>query len=244
MPSPLPLVRFLSRCNAASRPEARTLVHAGRVTVNGQVCRRGEQRVDPVRDDVRLDGRRVRLPRPDELEWWIANKPRGLVTTTNDPQGRPTVMSLVPVPHAPGLAPVGRLDKASAGLLLFTNDAAGAARLLDPDRHVPKTYRVKVRGHPSEATLTAWRTRARELDGLCLGPMEVEVERVGPKSAWLRIVLREGKNRQIRRRVEADGHAVEVLVRTGFGPLTLDDLAPGAARRLEPEDVASLLAGD
>lgn len=235
-----PLVRFLSRCNAATRPEARQLIRAGRVTVNGRVCTRGERRIHPDRDDVRLDGARVRLPRPDELVWWAANKPRGLVCTTSDPRGRPTVMPLIPEPHAPGLAPVGRLDQASAGLLLFTNDTVGAARLLDPVHHVTKEYRVKVRGHPSPAKLDAWASTSREVAGLVLGPMRVEVESVGPKSAWLSVVLDEGKNRQIRRRLEADGHAVEVLVRRRFGPITLDDLPPGEARRLTPEEVRRL----
>ncbi len=238
-----PLVRFLSRCNVASRPEARRLVQAGRVQVNGRVCFQGERRIDGDRDEVRVDGTRVRLPRPDELEWWIANKPRGLVSTTKDPEGRTTVMSLIPVPHAPGLAPVGRLDKASAGLLLFTNDTVMAARLLDPAGHVEKRYRVKIRGHPTEQTLRAWRGEARMVEGLELGPMRVTVEREGPKSAWLRIGLREGKNRQIRRRLEADGHGVEVLIRIAFGPLSLGDMAPGAARRLTPAEVERLGSG-
>lgn len=229
----LPLVRFLSRCNAASRTEARRLVLAGRVRVNGRVCTDGARTVDPRRDQVLLDDRPVLLPRPGkDLVWWMVNKPRGVVTTTKDPEGRATVLDLVPQPHAPGLAPVGRLDKASAGLLLLTNDSLLAARLLAPDSHVEKTYRVKVRGHPSAETVRAWTSTSREVDGLDLGPMSVEVEREGPRSTWLLVGLAEGRNRQIRRRCGADGHEVFHLVRVGFGPLVLGDLAPGAARVL------------
>jgi 23S rRNA pseudouridine2605 synthase len=209
------------------------LVIAGRVRVNGRVCKDGTRRIDPVRDAVVLDDRPVRLPHPArDLVWWMVNKPRGVVATTQDPEGRETVLDLVPRPRAPGLAPVGRLDKASAGLLLLTNDNVLAARLLAPASHVEKTYRVKVRGHPSAAVLHAWTSQTREIDGLALGPMAVAVEREGPRSTWLLIRLAEGKNRQIRRRCGADGHAVEVLVRVGFGPLALGDLAAGAARLL------------
>lgn len=238
-----PLVRFLSRCHVASRPEARRLVQAGRVTVNGRRVTDGAWRIDPLRDRVEVDGNEIRLDAAQAAHvWWVVNKPRGVVATTRDPEGRPTVLELVPEPRAPGLAPVGRLDKASAGLLVLTNDHGNASRLLDPRSHVAKVYRVKVRGHPSEATLRAWRTETLVEDGLELGPMDVAVERTGPKSCWLGITLREGKNRQIRRRVEAAGHAVEVLVRTHFGPLELGPLAPGAARELTAEERASLLA--
>lgn len=238
-----PLVRFLSKCNVASRAQARALVQAGRVTLNGRVVRDGARRVDPTRDRVTLDGKPVSLAAAAaEVAWWMVNKPRGAVSTTSDPEGRPTVMDLVPRPHPGGLAPVGRLDKASAGLLLLANDNALAARLLDPRTHVEKTYRVKVRGHPTSATLHGWRTEHVLEDGLDLGPMRVEVEREGPRSTWLVIGLSEGRNRQIRRRMEAAGHEVEVLIRLAFGPLSLGDLAPGAARRLTEEEHAALRA--
>jgi 23S rRNA pseudouridine2605 synthase len=245
-----PLVRWLSKCRVASRTAARALVREGRVRVNGRTCTDGARRIDATRDRVEVDGRPVSTPDPSrDAVWWAVNKPRGLVTTTRDPEGRPTVMSLVPTPHAPGLAPVGRLDKASAGLLLLTDDAALAAALLDPATHVRKTYRVKVRGHPSAETLAAWRTQTLEVEGLSLGPMDVEVRSEGPRSAWLEIGLAEGRNRQIRRRLAAAGHEVEVLVRTAFGPLRLDALGagggllePGAARRLAPAQVARLRA--
>lgn len=238
-----PLVRFLSKCNVASRAQARDLVRAGRVTINGRVVKDGSRRVDPVRDRVTLDGVAVSLDdAARDVTWWMVNKPRGAVSTTSDPEGRPTVMDLVPRPHPAGLAPVGRLDKASAGLLLLANDNALAARLLDPRTHVEKVYRVKVRGHPDATTLHGWRTEHVHEEGLDLGPMRVDVERVGPRSTWLVIGLSEGRNRQIRRRMEAAGHEVEVLIRLAFGPLALEDLAPGAARRLTAGELAALRA--
>jgi 23S rRNA pseudouridine2605 synthase len=236
-------VRFLSKCNVASRGEARELVRAGRVTVNGRVCTDGARRVHPGGDQVALDGKPVRLPEARDIVWWAMNKPRGVMVTTRDPEGRRTVMDLLPDGTPPGLAPVGRLDKASAGLLLLTNDAEAAARLLAPEGHVLKIYRVKVRGHPPEATLDAWRRETLVVDGLSLGPMGAEMERRGPKSCWLRITLNEGRNRQIRRRLEAAGHAVEHLIRVAFGPLELGALAPGEVRRLSPDEVRRLETG-
>ncbi len=236
-----PLVRYLSKCGAATRNGARELVRAGRVTLNGAVCTDGAVRVDPARDAVLVDGTPVRLDEARRGFVWLAlNKPRGVVSTTNDPEGRATVLDLVPPPHAPGLAPVGRLDRASAGLLLLTNDTEGAARLLDPAQRVPRTYRVKVRGVPGDATLARWRTEPLETDGLVLAPMQVEVASVAARSAWLTITLLEGRNREIRRRCEAEGHEVLVLLRTSFGPVALGDLAPGALRPLTSRELAAL----
>lgn len=236
-----PLVRYLARCRVAPREAARQLVRAGRVRVNGEVCTEGARRIDSDRDRVEVDGRSVSLPDvAKDVAIWAVNKPRGVVATTRDPEGRPTVMDLVPLPHAPGLSPMGRLDKASAGLLLVGNDPLLAAHLLDPTSHVVKLYRVKVRGRPSEATLAAWRTDTLQIEGLSLGPMDVEVESIGPRSIWLRIRLAEGKNRQIRRRVEAAGHEVEILVRLAFGPIELGDLQAGQARLLSDDEVAAL----
>lgn len=208
--------------------------------MNGEVCTDGARRIRPRHDRVAVDDVVVRMPDPRRLSFFAMNKPRGVVTTTSDEKGRRTVMDVLPFPPPPGLAPVGRLDRASGGLLLLTNDAETAARLLDPRSHLPKGYRVKVRGHPTEATLEAWRRTELVVDGLRLGPMGAEIERKGPVSTWLRVTLKEGKNRQIRRRAEAAGHPVEVLVRTSFGPLRLGPLAPGEVRRLSREEVSRL----
>lgn len=237
----VPLERLLSKWRVASRTEAQTLVREGRVCVGGHVTRDPRRWIDPVAESVEVDGVRVGdRTTGRERVWLLLNKPRGVVATTHDPQGRPTVMDLVAAQRVPGLAPVGRLDLASAGLLLLTDDAALADRLLDPRSHVAKTYRVKVRGHATAATLDALRRDTLVEDGLTLGPMEVEVEREGPRSTWLTIRLREGKNRQIRRRLEALGHEVEVLVRTHFGPIALGDLPPRAARTLTAEELRAL----
>ncbi len=230
------LPRLLSRWNVASRSAAEAMVHGGRVTVDGRVVR---DVLAMVREDAKVcvDGRPVG-PSGGAV-WWALHKPRGVLTTTHDPEGRPTVMGLLPA-TPPGLAPVGRLDKDSAGLLLLTNEHAVAAALLAPARHVDKVYRVKVEGHPTEATLTGWRTESLLDRGERLGPMGVEVVRAEPRSTWLRVTLREGKNRQIRRRVAAADHPVVTLIREAFGPLRLGDLAPGACRPLTPDEVGAL----
>jgi 23S rRNA pseudouridine2605 synthase len=239
-PASVPLERLLSKWRVASRAAAGRLVRAGRVTVGGRVVTDPRRRVVPGRDALALDGADLAAPAAAAFTHLVLNKPRGTVTTTRDPEGRPTVMDLVGAATAPGLAPVGRLDRASAGLLLLTNDHVLADRLLDPRTHVAKAYRVKVRGHVAADALDSLRTDTLEEDGLALGPMQVEVESVGPRSTWLAVTLREGKNRQIRRRLEALGHDVEVLVRTRFGPLALGDLAPGAFRTLSRAEVAAL----
>ena len=234
-----PLERLLSKRKLASRAEAQRLIRAGRVRVGSQVVT-DPRRFVPRDARVSVDGQSAEPARAAAEVHVLLNKPRGVVSTTRDPEGRPTVMDLVRAFAAPGLAPVGRLDQASAGLLLISTDHALAARLLDPAAHVPKTYRVKVKGHVSPEALQVLRCDSLEEEGLVLGPMQVEVESVGPRSTWLTVTLREGKNRQIRRRLTALGHAVEVLVRTHFGPLELGDLAPGAARPLSPAEVAAL----
>ncbi|MCC7137619.1 MAG: rRNA pseudouridine synthase [Planctomycetes bacterium] len=234
-----PLERVLSKWRVASRTQAQHLVRAGRVRVDGAVVLDPRRFVDPARARIEVDGvavaRRVAAP-----TWLALNKPRGVVSSTSDPQGRRTVMDLVAPPHPPGLAPVGRLDQASAGLLLLTDDAGTAARLLDPTSHVEKRYRVKVAARLAPEELARLRQDTVTEDGLVLGPMRVEVEAENPRSTWIVVTLREGKNRQIRRRIADLGHEVEVLVRTAFGPIELGDLAPGACRPLRPDEVATL----
>lgn len=237
----IPLERLLSKWRVASRTEAQRLVRAGAVRVAGRVVTDPRQWVEVGREEVEVEGRRVEAPEEGRSEVWLMlNKPRGVVSTTKDPEGRPTVMDLVKEHAAPGLAPVGRLDQASAGLLLLTTDATLADRLLDPRTHVAKTYRVKVRGRVGAEALASLERDTLEEDGLVLGPMEVTVEREGPKSTWLSVRLCEGKNRQIRRRLEALGHEVEVLVRIAFGPFVLGELKAGAARALTVAEVEQL----
>jgi 23S rRNA pseudouridine2605 synthase len=233
------LPRLLSKWRVASRRQAEELVHAGRVRVDGRVVRDVTALVDE-RATVEVDGRRVGASTAGPT--WIAlHKPRGVVTTTSDPEGRRTVMDLVER-KIPGLAPVGRLDLDSAGLLLLTDDAATAALLLAPERHVAKTYRVKVRGHPGDDVLGRLRTDTLVDDGLVLGPLAVDVAERTEKATWLVVRLREGKNRQIRRRLAHEGHEVLTLIRTAFGPIALGDLRPGAFRELTADEVDALRA--
>jgi 23S rRNA pseudouridine2605 synthase len=237
---PHPLPRVLSKWHVASRKHAEELVRAGRVTVNGALVTDVTRVVRPDRDRVAVDGAEVGRPAEAAYVWVAVNKPRGVVSTTSDPEGRPTVLALARGHAAAGLAPVGRLDRDSAGLILLTNDHALAARLLDPKRHVRKVYRVKVRGRITPETVERMRTEQVRSDDLDLGPCDVGVESVGPRSTWLRISLTEGKNRQIRRQCSAFGHEVETIVRMAFGPIALGDLRPGATRSLTPDEVAAL----
>jgi len=230
------LDRFLSRCGAATREEAARAAAAGRITVNGAVVRDPGAWIDAERDEVRLDGRRVAAIGRTRLI--LFNKPRGVVTTLADPEGRRTIRDALPEPYRsdPSLRPVGRLDRASAGLLLLTDDTDLAARLLDPASKVEKEYRVKLRPPLSPDSLAAWRR------GLAIGPDErtrpaaVEVERGGEKSAVLRVILREGRNRQIRRMAAECGSEVEWLVRVRIGPIELGELPAGAAREATREE--------
>jgi 23S rRNA pseudouridine2605 synthase len=234
------LDRLLSKWNLASRSRAAELVRAGRVRVDGAVAKDPGLEVDPARLCLELDGRRAAAPETTSRVVLVYNKPRGEVATTRDERGRRTVMDAFASLAIPGLAPVGRLDQASAGLLLLTNDHAFADRLLDPRSHLPKVYRVKIRGRLDAAALEDLRTSTVEEEGLVLGPLELAIERDAERSQWLRVVLREGKNRQIRRRLARHGAEVEHLIRIAFGPLELGGLAPGAWRELEAAERASL----
>lgn len=232
--------RFLSRAGVATREEAARAAAAGRITVNGEVVRDPGTWIDTAHDEVRLDGRRVEPLRSARII--LFNKPRGVVTTLADPEGRPAIRDALPEPYRSdaALRPVGRLDRASAGLLLLTDDTDLAARLLDPAAKVEKEYRVKLRPALSLEGLEAWR------QGLDIGereptrPAAVEVERTGEKSAVLRVTLREGRNRQIRRMAAACGCEVEWLVRVRIGPIELGDLPAGGAREATEEERRAL----
>jgi len=237
--SAVPLPRALSRAGAATRTGAIALMAEGRVTVNGKVARDPGLRVDPTRDVIEVDGAPVGRPPESAGAVVLAlNKPRGVLVTRSDPEGRPTVFDLLPKDLGL-LRCVGRLDGASAGLLLATTDTALASALEDPDTGVPRVYRVKV--HPRLDD----RKRALLLDGAAVDgkearPDAVEVESHGPRSSWLRFTLREGRNREIRRLCAGTGLAVEHLVRISYGPVDLADLAPGAFRILEEDEARAL----
>ncbi len=188
---------------------------------------------------MRVDGKLLRVPA--ESLYVVLNKPPGLLTARRDDFGRRTVMELLPEPWRSRLFPVGRLDKDTTGLLLFTDDGDLAYRLLHPSRHVPKTYRVQVAQTPSDHTLRRLRSGVELQDGLT-APAEVVLIRAGPPCAEVEITLREGRNRQVRRMFQAVGHPVLALARVAVGPLRLGDLPLGQWRELEAEEVAALRA--
>lgn len=231
-PPRVSLARALSKLGLCSRTEAARWIAAGRVEVDGRVARDPDLRVDPARSRIRVDGAPARA---EGKVYLMMNKPRGVLTTREDPEGRPTVYGLLRDSGLPWVAPVGRLDQASEGLLLFTNDTRWADALTDPARHVPKTYHVQVAGLPSAAELDRMRAGIRE-GGETLTALAVQVLRAGAKNCWLEIVLDEGRNRQIRRMIGALGYDTLRLIRVALGPLQLGNLPKGSVRQLTPKE--------
>jgi pseudouridine synthase len=227
--------KILSRAGIASRRAAEKVMAEGRITVNGAVIRELGTKADLERDDIRVDGVRVRAPqRPVYI---LLDKPRGVVTTRHDPEGRRTVMDLVP-PVA-GLFPVGRLDVTTEGLILLTNDGEFAQRVSHPRYEVPRVYQAKVRGLPTAETLDRLRRGVR-VGGERLSVDQVRVIEPG-NNTWLELTLHEGKHHEVRRLLEAAGHPVSKLKRVAIGPLTGRGLKPGEFRHLTPHEVRQLL---
>lgn len=233
---PMRVQKFLARAGVASRRGSEDLMTEGRVAVNGEVVTSLGSKIDPRVDVVTVDGREVHLG--DAVVYLALNKPAGVVTTMSDPQGRPTVASLVPVAEHPGLFPVGRLDQDTTGLLLFTTDGELSHRLLHPRWKVAKTYRATVDGRLTGGE--ADRLRAGiELDDGTTQPAEVEILSAGKTSTAL-VVIREGRKRQVRRMFSAVGHPVLELQRTTFGPITLGALREGEVRVLTQHEIDAL----
>lgn len=235
---PLSLARALSKFGVCSRAEAARWIEAGRVQVDGREVRVPARRIDPRRQEVRVDGRRV----GDDTERivLVLHKPVGYITSRGDPGGRPTVYDLLDE-GGPWVFPVGRLDRDSSGLLLLTNDHRLGQRLTDPEAHVPKRYHARVRGIPAPEALDALRDGVPLGDGSVSRPAQVRALGTAQSgSSWLEIVLTEGKNRQVRRMCAGVGHDVEELVRVAVGALELGDLAPGQWRQLSSAEVARL----
>ena len=230
------LARALSKLGFCSRAQGDRLTRAGTVRVNGVVVRDPSLRVTPERDVIEVDGARVARV---ERVYLMLNKPRGLVTTMDDPQGRATVYDCLRDASLPFVTPVGRLDKASEGLLLLTNDSRWSSRLLDPASHVDKVYHVQVRAADPAAVID--RVVAGVVEPSTAERLEVKaihLLRTGSRSgAWVEVVLDEGKNRQLRRIFTALDVEVLRLVRVAFGRLVLGDLAKGAWRLLRPDEV-------
>jgi 23S rRNA pseudouridine2605 synthase len=228
------LARALSKLGYCSRSRAAELIRAGRVRVNGNVRRDPETPVRLEKDRIVVDDGTVQ---PREKLYLMMNKPRGLVTTASDEKGRETVYSVLEkTGPLPWVAPVGRLDKASEGLLLLTNDSEWGARIAAPDTHLEKTYHVQIGTVADETFLRALLKGVRSDDGDSLRALRARVLRPGEKNCWLEITLDEGKNRQIRRMLAALGVEVLRLVRVAIGPLQLGKLAKGAHRPLTEEE--------
>jgi len=231
------LNRFLSGAVGVSRREADRLVQAGHVTLNGQVVREPGTRVDPAKDAVKLDGKRV-SGKPASV-YYLLNKPRGVVCTMQDPEGRPCVGDLLK--RAKGRpVPAGRLDFDSEGLLVCTNDGEVVQRLIHPRHGVRKVYLAKVQGVPEWEDLQRLRTGVF-LDGRKTQPAGVVLSRRGKRNCWLQFTIHEGRNRQVRRMVEEVGFRVMKLRRTAVGPLKIRELRPGEYRKLRKDEVRDLL---
>ena len=227
--------RAISKLGLGSRSQAAQWVKEGRVRINGRTVTDPEFPVNHGRDRVTVEG----FESPQQRLVIMLNKPRGLVTTTRDEQGRDTVYSCLAGSDLPWLAPVGRLDKASEGLLLFSNDSAWAASVTDPSARLDKSYHVQIDRVP-DAALIANLKRGANVDGELLRAKAIRCLRSGQKHGWLEITLDEGQNRQIRRLLSAFGIAVLRLIRVSIGGLQLGQLPKGGWRVVTEHEIESL----
>ena len=231
------LHKVLAHAGIASRRACERLIREGRVTVNGATVATLGVKVDPARDMIRVDGKRVPAP-PAVHTTILLNKPRGVVTTLSDPERRPTVRDLIPKLRA-RVYPVGRLDFDSEGLLLLTDDGDLARRLMHPSSGVAKTYLAKVRGEPSAESLHKLAAGGLPVAGRPALPARARIVRRGD-NCWVEITIVEGRNRQVRRMLEGIGHPVMRLRRTAYGGLTVRGLPPGRFRVLTAEEIRRL----
>ena len=232
------LQKILSKAGVTSRRKAEGLILQGRVSVNGNIVRELGTKAVLGKDEIRVDGKTIK-PEKEKLVLALF-KPKRCVTTLNDPQGRSTVADFVNK-FPMRLYPVGRLDYDAEGLLLLTNDGELAHRLQHPRYKVPKTYLVKVRGHPPTEALARLQQGVNLEDGIT-APAELKVMEDDQKATWLSLTLREGRKHQVKRMCAAVGHPVLRLRRTKIGPIELDDLRPGEIRRLKSREVRNLRA--
>lgn len=235
------LQKLLSQWGIASRRRAEALILAKRVKINGSDAMLG-QKADPTRDIIHVDDVRVGVDDLPESLYLILNKPLNVICTCKDPQGRNTILDLLPIMlrQNQGLHPVGRLDADSTGALLLTNDGELTYRLTHPSHQVAKTYHVQVEGHPDHASLDQWR-RGIVLSGRRTLPARVRCLTRLSRSTRLEVVLKEGRNRQIRRVAALLGHPVVALHRVAIGSIQLDALKPGQYRALTPAEVTGLM---
>jgi 23S rRNA pseudouridine2605 synthase len=232
------LQKILARAGLASRREAERWILAGRVTVNGTVVRKLGSQADPIKDAVKVDGKRVK-PATTAV-YYALHKPPGMLTTLHDPEKRPDLSPITArLKEKQRLFPVGRLDFNSSGLLLLTNDGELAQRLMHPRFGVKKVYRAKLSECPDEKDLAMVRKGIRLEDGMT-APARVKVVEKLKRNAWIEIEIHEGRNRQVRRMFAALGYYVEKLIRIRVGPVSLGPLAPGALRPLSQLEIKAL----
>jgi 23S rRNA pseudouridine2605 synthase len=230
------LARALSKLGFCSRARAFELIRQGKVSLNGSAVKNPETPVRLDKDRIQVDGKRLAAA---EKIYLMLNKPRGIITTAADEKGRDTVYWLLPS-GLRWVAPVGRLDQASEGLLLLSNDSEWAARITDPATHLDKTYHVQISALADQALVEALQRGVEARNGERLKAKHASLLRAGQKHSWLEIVLDEGKNRQIRRMLDALDVEVLRLIRVSIGPLQLGDLAKGAHRPLRGEEKLEL----
>jgi 23S rRNA pseudouridine2605 synthase len=235
------LARALSKLGYCSRSRAAEIIRAGRVSLNGKIKTDPETPVSSTRSRIAIDGEIVQAQAKIYL---MMNKPRGIVTTASDEKGRSTVYELVKMSDTSQwngwVSPVGRLDKASEGLLLLTNDTEWAARITAPESHLDKTYHVQIGTVADEKLVQDLVSGVRTEDGEVLRAKNARLLRAGEKNCWLEIILNEGKNRQIRRMMECINVEVLRLIRVAIGLLDLGELAKGECRPLTPNEKRSL----
>jgi 23S rRNA pseudouridine2605 synthase len=230
------LHKVLAHAGVSSRRSAERLIVEGRVSVNGSIVAELGTKVDPEHDAIKVDGKRIAAP-PRGHTYLALNKPRGVVTTLSDPEGRPTVKEFLRGVK-PRVYPVGRLDYNSEGLLILTDDGALARDLMHPSRGVEKTYLAKVKGQPEPEVLLRL-SRGIPLDGKRTGPARVRIVRRAD-NAWIEITIGEGRNRQVRRMFQAIGHPVQRLRRMAYGGIGLGRLPVGHVRALSEAEVDEL----
>lgn len=231
------LQKIIARAGLASRREAERWIQEGRVTVNGAVVKKLGSQADPDKDKIKVNGKL--LATPSRL-YYLFHKPAGLITSMDDPEGRPHLGQRLEYLGKRGrVLPVGRLDFNTEGALLLTNDGELAHRLTHPRYQVPKSYRIKISGSPSEAELDRLRRGIKLEDGMT-APANVRLLESLRKGAWVEVEIREGRYREVRRMFEALGYFVEKLIRVRFGPIRLASLPSGEIRPLLPREISTL----
>lgn len=231
------LQKLVSQAGIASRRQAEEMILSGRLTVNGKIVRLLGTKANPNKDHIKVDGKLLHLQQ--RLVYILMNKPKGVITSLHDPQGRPTVMNLL---RGVGIRvyPVGRLDFDTEGVLLLTNDGDMTECLMHPRNQVPKRYWAKIRGTPDKVHIDKLSRGGLRLPQGKIAPCRIQILRSSGNNSWVEITLREGKKRQVREMFGQLGHPVSKLKRVSYAFLTAEELPPGSWRYLTPKEIAKL----